>query len=194
MNDVKQFWQQRYEAGQTGWDLGAVSPPLKHIIDRINDKSLRVLIPGCGNGYEASYLMESGFTDVTVIDIASAPVERLKADLTEYIKAGNLNVLCDDFFEHSGQYDYVLEQTFFCAINPELRPHYAAKVHSLLANNGKVCGVLFNREFDGGPPFGGSVVEYEAYFRPLFRLVSFESCMLSITPRAGSEVFFEAVK
>lgn len=194
MTDAKIFWQQRYEAGQTGWDLGDISPPLKHIIDGISDKSLHILIPGCGNGHEARYLMQTGFTDVTVIDIAPAPVERLKDELSDYINAGKLTVLCADFFEHTEQYDYILEQTFFCAIEPVMRQRYAEKVCDLLKQGSILTGVLFNRDFDGGPPFGGSVQEYETYFGKLFKSVQFESCNVSITPRAGTEVFIRAVK
>jgi 16S rRNA A1518/A1519 N6-dimethyltransferase RsmA/KsgA/DIM1 with predicted DNA glycosylase/AP lyase activity len=36
------------------------------------------LIPGCGNTYEAEYLLQEGFTNITVIDIAPTLVESLK--------------------------------------------------------------------------------------------------------------------
>jgi hypothetical protein len=47
-------------SNETGWDLGQVSPPLKAYIDQLTDKNLRILIPGCGNSYEAEYLLEKG--------------------------------------------------------------------------------------------------------------------------------------
>ncbi|MCB0780847.1 MAG: SAM-dependent methyltransferase, partial [Flavobacteriales bacterium] len=49
----RDFWQQRYADGTTGWDLGAVSPPLKAYFDQLTDKDLRILIPGGGRSYEA---------------------------------------------------------------------------------------------------------------------------------------------
>jgi hypothetical protein len=53
----------------TGWDL-AWCLPIKNYIDTLKDKDIAILIPGCGNTYEAAYLLEQGFTNVTVIDIA----------------------------------------------------------------------------------------------------------------------------
>jgi len=64
------FWNQRYVEQQTGWDLGEASPPLVAIFDQIENKNASILIPGCGNAYEAQYLLEKGFTNITLIDIA----------------------------------------------------------------------------------------------------------------------------
>jgi hypothetical protein len=71
------FWNNRYDTADTGWDLGQVSPPLKAYIDQLENKNLRILIPGCGNTYEAEYLLQQGFEDVTVIDIAPTLVASL---------------------------------------------------------------------------------------------------------------------
>jgi SAM-dependent methyltransferase len=194
MNDVKQFWETRYVNGQTGWDLKEVSPPLKHLINDLPRKDLQILIPGCGNAYEAAYLMQQGFTDVTVLDIAEMPLKALQNQMQRDVTEGRLKLICEDFFLHKGQYDVILEQTFFCAIDPKLRERYAQKMHELLKPGGVLTGVLFNREFEGGPPFGGNVKEYENYFEPLFSSVSFPVCDKSAAPRAGSEVWMRVVK
>jgi hypothetical protein len=52
------YWDAQYQANSTGWDLGTVSPPIQTYIDTIQNKDLAVLIPGCGNTYEAEYLLE----------------------------------------------------------------------------------------------------------------------------------------
>lgn len=74
MSDEKildqEYWNKQYTSNTTGWDLGKVSPPIKEYIDTLEDKNTSILIPGCGNTYEAEYLLEKGFTNVTVIDIA----------------------------------------------------------------------------------------------------------------------------
>jgi hypothetical protein len=49
-----------------GFRLG-ISPIKKYRY--FKDKDIAILIPGCGNTYEAAYLLEQGFTNVTVIDI-----------------------------------------------------------------------------------------------------------------------------
>lgn len=182
------FWDERYRAGQTGWDIGYVSPPLKEYIDQLTDKNLRILIPGGGNSYEAEYLLQQGFMDVTVVDISAEIVKKLQG---KYASKG-LKAVCEDFFEHSGHYDLVLEQTFFCAIDPSLRPLYAQKMHELLSPSGKLVGLLFNRSFEGGPPFGGTVEEYKRLFEATFDLKRMTPALNSIPPRLGFEVFFVA--
>jgi SAM-dependent methyltransferase len=72
------FWENRYVLNETGWDLGEVSPPLKAYIDQLTDKNLRILIPGCGNTYEAEYLLNNGFTNITVIDISPTLIDNSK--------------------------------------------------------------------------------------------------------------------
>lgn len=181
------YWNERYVTGQTGWDIGAVSIPLKTYIDQLTNQQIRILIPGGGNSYEAIYLLEQGFTDVTVIDIAPAVTESLKKKLANYGAA--IHIITGDFFALNETYDLILEQTFFCALDPVLRKAYVTKMASLLKPGGKLVGVLFNRSFEGGPPFGGNTDEYQQLFEPSLSIQTIAPCYNSISPRAGSEVF-----
>ena len=181
------YWNNQYDALTTGWDLGQVSPPLKAYIDQIEDKNLRILIPGCGNTYEAGYLLQQGFANFTVIDIAPTLVKDLK---NKFSGNKNINIILGDFFNHTGEYDLILEQTFFCAINPPLRKSYVAKMNDLLTIKGKLAGVLFDKEFEHqGPPFGGSKSQYTLLFENWFVLKTFEPCYNSFTKRQGTELF-----
>lgn len=184
------FWSSRYEQHQTGWDLHQASPPLTHYIDQLPARDLRILIPGCGNAYEADYLLQKGFTQVTLIDISDVLTKELQA----HYKGSTITVIHGNFFDHQAAYDLILEQTFFCAIDPALRPAYVEHMHRLLAPGGKLAGVLFDRAFEGGPPFGGSSAEYEALLAPYFSVKTLAPCYNSIAPRAGSEVFIIAQK
>ncbi len=188
------FWQNLWETGQTRWDLGEISPPLKHYINLLSDKHIRVLIPGCGNAHEAAYMLENGFANMTVIDIAPAPVKALAERLSHFVEKGYLQVICGDFFDLSGAYDLILEQTFFCALLPEQRKAYAIKTHSLLAEGGVLAGLLFNRDFEDGPPFGGNAEEYITYFKPVYAKVDMQPCNTSAPPRAGTELWIELEK
>lgn len=186
------YWETRYQTHQTGWDLGAVSPPLKAYADQLTDKSVKILIPGAGNGYEAEYLVRTGFTAVTVIDLAPSPLAHLRERVGE---TDALRLVQGDFFAHADRYDLILEQTFFCALDPALRPAYTRKMHELLNPGGKLVGLLFNVDFaHDGPPFGGSEAEYRTLFAPRFRLDVLETAYNSVKPRAGREVFVKFVK
>ena len=187
----QEYWENQYKAKATGWDLGEVSPPIKAYIDSLENKNTAILIPGCGNTYEADYLLEKGFTNVSVIDIAPTLVENLKQ---KFANNPNIQIILGDFFEHQGKYDLIIEQTFFCALPPTMRQKYAWKMHQLLADNGILAGLLFNRTFEVSPPFGGSKQEYEALFKNAFVFLKMEKAENSVTPRADTELFFELKK
>ena len=181
-----EYWSKRYAENDAIWDMGKVSPPLKEYIDQLTDKNIAVLIPGCGNAYEAEYLIMQGFTNVTLIDISELLVNELK----KKFPSDNPRIIFGDFFELNEQFDLIIEQTFFCALDPVLRNKYADKMHDLLSENGKLAGLLFDQDFDGGPPFGGSKEEYEDLFSPKFKIVMMEPCYNSIPRRAETELFF----
>ncbi|MGO4904155.1 methyltransferase domain-containing protein [Flavobacterium sp. W20_MBD1_R3] len=185
------YWEAQYEAKTTGWDLGQVSPPIKAYMDTVDNKKSRILIPGCGNSYEAEYLLKQGFSNITVIDIAPTPVGVLKE---KFKKNPNIQIVLGDFFEHQGKYDLIIEQTFFCALPPTMRQKYVWKMHQLLAEEGILAGLLFNRMFESGPPFGGSKEEYEKHFAAAFDFTKMNISENSITPRANSELFIELNK
>lgn len=189
--DNPAYWTQRYEAGATGWDIGSVSTPIKEYVDQLTDRSLRILIPGAGNAYEAEFLWHQGFSNITVLDIAQAPLDNLRKRVPDLPPE---STVLGDFFTHQGSYDLILEQTFFCSFPPTAanRHAYAKQMHRLLSARGKVAGLLFNFPLDpqNGPPFGGDVTEYRTYFSPLFNIRVMSAAHNSIKPRAGKELFF----
>jgi hypothetical protein len=88
-----------------------------------------------------------------------------------------------------------LEQTFFCALLPEIRKKYVSKMHQLLKPEGKLVGLLFNIPLnDNKPPFGGNESEYRSLFEEKFKIEKMETAYNSIPPRAGSELFFMVTK
>jgi SAM-dependent methyltransferase len=99
----------------------------------------------------------------------------------------------EDFFNHTGSYDLIWEQTFLCALHPSLRQAYVKKMHSLLKPSGRLAGSLFNDDFTMSemPPFGGDKEEYLTLFSPFFKVLHMEPATNSIPQRAGRELFFE---
>ncbi len=184
----KEFWDERWESNQTGWDVGHVSPPLKAYIDQLTDKSIRILIPGCGNAYEAQYLIEQGFTNIFIVEISQGAIDTFKTRYPDFPEA---HIFHQDFFELNGdkKYDFIIEQTFFCAIQPEKRLDYAIKMKELIKPNGKLAGLMFDFPLTSGPPFGGSIEEYNTYFESRFTILKMERAHNSLEPRQGRELF-----
>ncbi|MDX8552566.1 TPMT family class I SAM-dependent methyltransferase [Tenacibaculum sp. 1B UA] len=185
------FWNNKYLHNKTGWDLGEISNPLKEYFNQLEDKSIRILIPGGGNSYEAEYLFNKGFNNVFVVDIAEEPLKRIQNRAPSFPKG---NLIHADFFELENVFDLIIEQTFFCAINPKLRPKYVQKVNELLTDEGKLVGLLFDAVLnEDHPPFGGSKKEYEGHFIPYFK-GSMEPCYNSSVSRQGMELFIKMTK
>lgn len=188
----KEYWESRYKENEVGWDTGAITTPLKEYIDQLENKDTKILIPGAGNGYEFEYLISKGFRNVYVLDIAQQPLENIARRVENTFSK---NLIEQDFFEHQEQYDLILEQTFFCALDPKLREKYVEKAHSLLTEHGKLVGLLFQFPLtQSGPPFGGSKEEYVKLFSDFFTIKTLEDCYNSIKPRMNNEVFINFIK
>ena len=148
------YWTQRYQNNETGWDIGYVSTPIKAYVDQLKDKKIHILIPGAGNAYEAEYLWKQGFKNVWVIDLSQAPLNNIQSRIPDFPAE---QLIHGDFFEHEKQYDLIIEQTFFCALNPTMRQDYVLAMHKRLKPKGKLVGLLFKVPlFDTHPPFGGN--------------------------------------
>lgn len=184
----KSFWEKRYQNNQTGWDVGYIATPLKDYIDQLTNKEIKILIPGAGNSHEAEYLWNNGFKNIYVLDIAEHPLMNFKNRIPDFPES---RLIHDDFFEIQNTFDLIVEHTFFCALNPDLREKYASKMHDLLNSNGKLIGLLFDFELTKeGPPFGGSKKEYASYFTKHFSIKTLERAYNSIKPRQDRELFF----
>ena len=189
-DSTEEYWTDRYREGRTGWDIGYASPALINYCKSLAFNT-KILIPGAGNAHEWVVLKELGFTNVSVIDISSLPIERLKSKHPQWAN----ELIHGDFFEHEGAYDLILEQTFFCALNPILRRAYVKKMKTLLKSDGELVGVLFGRNFEKeGPPYGGDTFEYEVLFKEVFSSFFSTPCLDSIPERVGSELFFKAAE
>lgn len=185
------YWTKRYQDNNTGWNIGYASTPLVHFFNTAVDKNSTILIPGAGSGFEAEYLYKNGFNNVQVLDISPEPLLQFSQRNPDFPKE---QLHCANFFEFEGQFDCIIEQTFFCALNPELREAYSKKMHSLLHPNGKLAGVLFNFPLtEVGPPFGGSIESYNRIFNTWSRF-DIAPCYNSIPPRNNKELFFIASK
>ncbi len=184
------YWEDRYQTQSFPWDLGLATRPMRNYIDALHDRGQRILIPGGGLAHELAYLHELGFSQSYSLDWAVSATARGRA---QYPQLPASAFITEDFFTHSGTYDLILEQTFFCALQPDQRAAYARKMFELLRPAGRLAGVLFEFPLtENGPPFGGNRIEYAHYFRPYFHIRLLDTCRTSEPERRGRELFLIA--
>ena len=191
MNEVNhsQFWEDIYLENDTGWDLKGVTPFFDSIsIELIQGK---VCILGCGRGYDAIMFAKKGF-DVTAVDFAPTPISELNKLAIE--KSVTIATVQDDIFslvdKFPDTFDYVIEQTCFCAIHPNRRKEYEILVRTILKPGGKLVGLWFpldKSQEEGGPPFGTTIDEVKSIFNSGWMIEKEESPLQSVESRKGRE-------
>ncbi|WP_158973554.1 methyltransferase domain-containing protein [Cellulophaga sp. L1A9] len=191
LNQEESYWTTRYKEHSTGWDIGYPSTPIKSYIDQLENKDIKLLIPGAGNGYEAEYLIQQGFTNVHILDISKIPLQEFKKRNPTFPDS---HLHHGNFFDFKGAFDLILEQTFFCSFVPtdQNRSAYAKQMASLLKENGKLVGLWFSIPLTDDlekRPFGGDKELYLTYLNPYFNSKTFQSSYNSILPRQNRELF-----
>jgi SAM-dependent methyltransferase len=182
-------WDANYEQGTDGWDLGGPTPVFQSLLLRRPLIPGRMIVVGAGRGHDAREFARHGF-QVTAVDFSSqavremyrlaspdAPVEILQHDI--FTLPETLN--------HS--FDYVLEYTCMCAIDPNRRAEYADLVTRLLKPDGMYVDLAFPLDRrKGGPPFAVSVAEILDLFQARgFKLLWREKPVDSIPRRRNAE-------
>jgi SAM-dependent methyltransferase len=166
------FWTVRYAAGKTPWDFRGVPSVLKLFVERSSARG-RVLIPGCGSGYEVQVFHAAGY-EVSAIDFSPAAVaqaKRVLGGLAERIVLG-------DFFTYDFsqmRFDLIYERTFLCSMTPSHWPEYVNRMADLLVPRGRLIGVfLYGQSSQSGPPFPLTDIDADQLLKQRFELVRSE--------------------
>jgi SAM-dependent methyltransferase len=168
-------WQRRYEQNDTPWDKGTVAPPLADYF-KTHAITGRVLVPGCGRGHEVRALAAQSNCLVTGLDFAPGAV----ADATQLTAEAGLSAsarfVVGDFFrplpEMMDAFDWLVEHTCFCAIEPRRRPDYVRAAAAVLRVGGKIFGIFYlTPDVEAGPPFAVSVDELGTLFGAQFAIL-----------------------
>ena len=178
------FWNIRYSAGKTPWDLGGVPAALRSFLARAKPPG-HVLIPGCGSGYEVRAFHEAGF-EVTAIDFSAAARERAGRLLGPLRRS----VIAGDFFAHdfTGQnFDLVYERTFLCSLPPERWPAYATRMAELLQKGKLLAGIFLYGEEAEPPPYPLTEAQALDLFGEEFELIRSEPVSDSLPLFQGME-------
>jgi methyl halide transferase len=181
-------WEERYQTQKTGWDLGKAAPPFVELLSGTTAPAPgKTIVLGMGRGYDALFFASQGFA-VTGVDFAPSAIAASRSQAA--VQQVTVETLERDIFqlvpEFTGQFDYVVEHTCFCALDPSLRPDYIQLVWDLLRPGGELIALFWAHNRAGGPPFGASVEELKSLFSR-FETVSFELSTHSLPSRQGDE-------
>jgi SAM-dependent methyltransferase len=185
-------WEADYARQTDGWDLGGSTPVFERLLSTRQLPPRRMIVLGAGRGHDARLFARHGF-QVTAVDFASQAVQEMRrlAD-----PAAPVEILQHDIFtlpeSLNGSFDYVLEYTCFCAIDPNRRAEYADLVARLLKPNGLYIDLAFPLDGrKGGPPFAVTETEIIDLFEKRgFKLLSREKPAESVSPRRHAEELF----
>ncbi len=183
------YWEEIYQGGRAGWDLGGPTAVFQRLLAGGEFAPGRMIVLGAGRGHDAREFARHGF-DVTAVDFADDPVHDMQrlAD-----PSAPIEIIQKDIFElpteWAGSFDYVLEYTCFCAIDPLRRAEYADVVARLLKPGGFYIDLAFPLDtHKGGPPFAVSVPEILRLFGERgFRFLQRARPADSVKPRRGLE-------
>lgn len=162
-SSTPEFWDTRYRGGVTPWDAAGVPQQLSSWLR--HQPPCRVLLPGCGSGYEVAAFAGHGH-DVVAIEFSDAAIEAAAAHLGPL---AHLVKKADYFSFDAAPFDLVYERAFLCALPREIWPRWAARLGELVVRpGGALAGFFYFDDNRRGPPFGISQQRLDALLSPRF--------------------------
>jgi SAM-dependent methyltransferase len=159
------FWDVRFRGGTTPWDAGGVPPMLMAWL-AAQTAPLRVLVPGCGTGYEVREFHRRGH-EVLGIDFSDAAIEAARRELGQL---AHLVRRADFFTLDEGGFDLVYERALLCALPRREWQRWAKRMAELVRRGGLLAGFYYLDDNERGPPFGASLEALAALREPAFEL------------------------
>ena len=165
-------WNAAYEGGDTPWDKGYASPPLIEFL-KLQSISGRVLVPGCGAGHDVRALAAES-VQVVGLDIAPRGIDKAETFPVSYDERYELGDFLNLGKQYHHAFDWIVEHTCLCAIDPSEREAYARSVVQALKPDGKYLAIFFREVSDyqgNGPPHPISREQSDALFGDSFELI-----------------------
>ncbi|PSC72662.1 S-adenosyl-L-methionine-dependent methyltransferase [Micractinium conductrix] len=159
----------------------------------------RVLVPGCGRGYDLVEFARAGAGLAAGLELAPTAAAAAEAYLGEALsgeEAAHVQVHSGDFFAWkcpTGEaFDLGFDYTFMCALHPNMRADWATSWARLLAPGATLACLAFplNHDKETGPPWPVTEQMYKDLLLPAgFTLVREEPvpAELSHAGRGGKE-------
>ncbi len=182
-------WERDYQRGGDGWDLGGPNPVFRNLLASEQLPPGKMIVVCSGRGHDAREFAKHGF-QVTAVDFSPSAVQEMER-LTD--SDLSLEILQHDLFNlpshFDRKFDYMLEYTCYCAIDPQRRAEFADLAARLLKLGGLYISLAYPvSQHDGGPPFAVSVPEVLKLFQERgFQLVERKTPSDSVPARRGAE-------
>lgn len=136
-------WKDAWRRGSTPWDAGASAPALAILLERELVPPGRVLVPGCGAGYDLATLARA---DRKVVGLDLSEEARARFLAAHPDPPGEVTYEVADFFSYEpegGGFDFVWDYTFFCALDPAQRGGWSERMKRWVKPSGLLATLLF---------------------------------------------------
>jgi methyl halide transferase len=156
-------WEERFQAGTTGWERRGLNPAFAAWRDAGAFTPCRILVPGAGRSPEPLALAEAGF-EVTLVDSAPSAVA---AQRTRFEAEGRKAAILEAdllAWEADRPFDAIYEQTCLCALLPPQRAAYVQRLERWLKPGGTLFALFMQTDKEGGPPYDCPVDVMKALF------------------------------
>ena len=195
------FWEKRWQNGQTGWHNSDVNENLiNHSTTLLTEENPTILVPLCGKSMDMQWLTEQG-ASVVGVDLAAQALHEYFTDrsqqyvegslsgLTSYSSveatSDNLRLLHANIFDVKPTmfegFDAIYDRAALVALLPKQREQYATHCLSLLKPGGNILLITYDSpvEDNQGPPFPVRAGTIERLFHDATECVQVDEVLMT---------------
>jgi SAM-dependent methyltransferase len=203
MNKIQQehgpvhSWLVMWETKNTPWNIGQPALALQKLLnEKVIPETGQCIVPGCGEGHDC-FALANGKRIVYGVDLSPLVIQQNIAKRNQMpkdlgIDESNLKFIAGDFFQmdkelETGSFDFLMDYTFLCALQPDMRPSWAKELKRLLKSGAMLVTLMYPlSDHEGGPPFALSEDIYRDLLSDAFELQSIQDSP-TIERRQGKE-------
>ncbi|KAB2013835.1 hypothetical protein ERO13_D09G165000v2 [Gossypium hirsutum] len=117
--DASAGWEESWKQGVTPWDLGCPTPVILHLHHSGSLPMGRVLVPGCGTGYDVVAMACPG-RYVVGLDISEEAIKKAKQMSSSLPNADDFTFIKADFFSWrpTDLFDLIFDYTYEEVLHP----------------------------------------------------------------------------
>ena len=174
-----QFWLNKWDKQQTGFNLNAPHAALQKLYEQIFNARMGVFLPLCGKSADLKYIADKGSytlgNELSVIAVKALFAENslsfstVSTDKFEIYENSNIQILQGDFFEltasHVARCQGIYDRAALIALPKQMRVDYVAHLKRLFRRAKMLLITLeYCQQEMPGPPFSVDYGEVEQLF------------------------------